>query len=309
MRFTYTNQYRYRNAFNNKIRINYDQFLKKVISAAKDYKQYIDKLDDYEAFKDIKFPEKLSQIFGKGLTDIIIIGVYEGKRRSRKRNKKNLSDNIIISDEEYQILQEKGPQILIAAAKLPDPDKLWEIDWDTETREALEAFKGEAFKVANIHCEDLVNFLKDEASKALKDGIPFQEWKKGLELKGFEADNPYYLRTNFNTAMNNSYLAGNWFQAQEDKDIFPYLRYVAVMDDRVREEHAELHGTIKDIDDPFWDIHYPPNGWNCRCDVEQLMKSEAEEDPKFGKEPPDVEIDENFRKNTGKDQTIWGDWI
>ncbi len=129
------------------------------------------------------------------------------------------------------------------------------------------------------------------------------------KFKGFEAANPYHLRTNFNTAINNSYLSANWIQAEKDVDIFPFLRYVAVMDDKVRDEHAALHGYLYHVGDPFWDENYPPNGWNCRCDVEQIMRSEAKDDPMFGKEAPGVEVDENFQKNSGKDKTIWGDWL
>lgn len=29
-------------------------------------------------------------------------------------------------------------------------------------------------------------------------------------------------------------------------------------------------------DDPFWATHYPPNGWNCRCRVRPLTKSQVE---------------------------------
>ena len=44
-------------------------------------------------------------------------------------------------------------------------------------------------------------------------------------------------------------------------------------DDRVRQEHAALERTILPVDHPFWDKHYPPNGWNCRCNVVQVRKS------------------------------------
>lgn len=49
-----------------------------------------------------------------------------------------------------------------------------------------------------------------------------------------------------------------------------FLRYVTKRDDRVRDSHALLDWVVKKVDDPFWAIYYPPNGWNCRCKVEKL---------------------------------------
>ena len=185
----------------------------------------------------------------------------------------------------------------------------FEIDWNLEDIAALAAFRSEAFIVAGITADDALNTLKSEAEKAFKEGITFSEWKKEIKLKGFDPENPYYLRTNFNTAVNNAYLAGEYNQAMQNIDILPYFRYVAVMDDRVRDEHAELHGTVLPKNDPFWDTYYPPNGWNCRCGVEELTENEARNDPHFGKKPPAIKLDEIWKKNTGKDKSIWGKWL
>jgi SPP1 gp7 family putative phage head morphogenesis protein len=38
-------------------------------------------------------------------------------------------------------------------------------------------------------------------------------------------------------------------------------------DDRVREAHEKLNGMIYKADNKVWDTIYPPNGWNCRCEV------------------------------------------
>jgi uncharacterized protein with gpF-like domain len=48
------------------------------------------------------------------------------------------------------------------------------------------------------------------------------------------------------------------------------LHYVAVMDERTRPLHAAWHNTVLHCDDPWWDTHLPPNGWNCRCTVQAL---------------------------------------
>jgi hypothetical protein len=48
------------------------------------------------------------------------------------------------------------------------------------------------------------------------------------------------------------------------------LRYIAVMDERTRPLHRAWHNTVLPIDHPWWETHFPPNGWNCRCSVQAL---------------------------------------
>lgn len=299
--YKFINIKRQRIAAVNKVRVASRKQMKAVTTAARGYKKEISKLKSFAEAKKLKKPTELKKVLGKNLADLIILSFYYGDKRSRKP-KKSEKQNLIT----YQQFLDK-PFIYFNA--LPDPDELWKIDWNMPQEEALAAFRAEAFKVAGVLTDELHAMIKLEAEKAFSEGISFGEWKKQIKLQGFEADNPFHLRTNFNTAINNSYLAANWIDAEDTKDLFPYLRYVGIMDDRIRDEHAALHGTIAKLDDSFWNINYPPNGWNCRCDVEQLTNAEAEADPKFGKKPPKVKIDENFAKNSGKDKTIWGDWL
>jgi hypothetical protein len=49
--------------------------------------------------------------------------------------------------------------------------------------------------------------------------------------------------------------------------------YTAVHDDRTRPLHREWDGTTLPIDDPWWNTHYPPCGWNCRCHVIALSQA------------------------------------
>lgn len=56
-----------------------------------------------------------------------------------------------------------------------------------------------------------------------------------------------------------------------------YLQYRTQKDGSVRPEHAALDGVTLPPSDPFWQDFYPPNGWNCRCDVVQVRKSKYQQ--------------------------------
>lgn len=82
------------------------------------------------------------------------------------------------------------------------------------------------------------------------------------------------IRTIFDANMRVSYAAGHWGHFERLKSSRPYLRYVAVQDGLTRPEHQKLHNLVLRIDDPFWDVFAPPNGWNCRCS----LQSQSERD-------------------------------
>lgn len=65
------------------------------------------------------------------------------------------------------------------------------------------------------------------------------------------------------------YAAGHAEAIQRTKEDFPYLRYSASLDARVRHDHAILDGIILPVDDPFWKSYMPPWDFNCRCSVIQ----------------------------------------
>lgn len=52
-----------------------------------------------------------------------------------------------------------------------------------------------------------------------------------------------------------------------------FLRYVTQRDGRVRREHLILDWVVKRVDNSFWAIYSPPNGWGCRCYTEKLESS------------------------------------
>ena len=148
-----------------------------------------------------------------------------------------------------------------------------------------------SFTVAKAMEVDLLQEIRGQVDRAIAGGISFQDFEDDLEpflvRRGWWGRQPlvdpltgetrivqlgsrHRLRTIFDTNLRASYGAGRWDRIQRVKEALPYLRYVAVLDDRTRDDHAAWHGTVLPVDHPFWRSHYPPNGWGCRCIVQQL---------------------------------------
>lgn len=90
--------------------------------------------------------------------------------------------------------------------------------------------------------------------------------------------NRNYLRTEYNFVSASSEMAGRWEDFERDGDEY-WLQYRTTGDDRVRPEHAALNGVTLPPSDPFWNVYYPPNGWNCRCTVVQVSRQGRTQTP------------------------------
>lgn len=84
--------------------------------------------------------------------------------------------------------------------------------------------------------------------------------------------NSNYLRAEYNFVQTSAQMAAKWEEFMEDGDRYN-LQYRTANDGKVRPEHAAMHGITLPMSDPFWEEFYPPNGWNCRCNVVQVRKS------------------------------------
>lgn len=116
--------------------------------------------------------------------------------------------------------------------------------------------------------------------------------------------NANYLHAEYNFVQASATMAAKWEQFQQDGDQY-YLQYRTAKDDKVRPEHAALDGVTLPPSDSFWDTYYPPNGWNCRCNVVQVRKqkypiTEHSEAMSRGEEAMTGQKYNIFRFNSGK---------
>lgn len=149
-----------------------------------------------------------------------------------------------------------------------------------------------AFTVAKIARLDLLRAMQASIGDVIRDGGTFEEWKSGImpelqkagwwgavsnrELTGTDETvivNERRLRTIYNTNVRMSMASGHWTRIQRQKDVYPYLRYLPSSSERKRPLHMSWYGILLPVDHPFWQTHFPPNGWGCKCHFEQVSES------------------------------------
>lgn len=177
--------------------------------------------------------------------------------------------------------------------------------------------------VRNINARAKVNVTKDEAwhdkkvSSAITQGILQGESVDriaGRMLGIGDMDFRAALRTARTTmtaAQNEGRLDS--FERASDMGIEMQKTWIATLDDRVRESHAELDGETVPIDEPFSNgLMYPadPNGdpaevYNCRCTMIAQLKGFERDVTDSGLRPAQIgSYDEWKREHTGKDNSL-----
>ena len=155
-----------------------------------------------------------------------------------------------------------------------------------------------AFTVAKMMDADLLKTVQVKLQQALENGESFGTFSKALipqlqaagwwgkkdivdPLTGLitkaQLGSASRLETIFRSNIQSAYSVGQWDNIQQAKRTAPYLMYDAVDDGRTRPEHAARDGEVHEVDSVFWQSHFPPNGWNCRCGVIQLDKDDMED--------------------------------
>lgn len=127
-----------------------------------------------------------------------------------------------------------------------------------------------------------------------------------------ETYNANYLRAEYNFVQASAEMAAKWEGFMEDGDHY-YLQYRTQHDDKVRPEHASLDRVTLPPSDSFWESYYPPNGWNCRCTVVQVLKRKYEPTPhdeamSLGEDALQTDKKGIFRFNSGKEQKTVPDY-
>lgn len=181
--------------------------------------------------------------------------------------------------------QQFQEQIEFLRGKLNLPSETW--------RDIQRAAHDRAFVVAGAMKADLLADLRKAVEEAVK-GSSIGEFRKqfsqivakhgwtGWTGEGSKAGEAWRTRVIYQTNMMTSYAAGRRAQLL-DPDLLqrrPFWRYVH--NDSVthpRPHHKRWGDTRLTLrhDHPFWETHFPPNGWGCKCRVVAVAAPDGED--------------------------------
>lgn len=182
--------------------------------------------------------------------------------------------------------------------KLNIPSRRWD--------EMLGDIHARAFTVAGATKAELLDDLRKSVDDAIANGISITDFRKQFDEAvakhgwSYKGSRGWRTRVIYDNNLASAFAAGKWQQIQETRDSRPYLQYVTAGDSRVRPEHAAWDGKVLPVDDPWWDTHYPPNGWNCRCTVRTLSQGQMEREGLTASEAPPLDPTERISTATGE---------
>lgn len=115
---------------------------------------------------------------------------------------------------------------------------------------------------------------------------------------------PARLKLIYDVNTRQAYAAGLWRRIERNKATSPYIRYITKRDERVRASHRGWDNLTLPVDHPFWNTHYPPNSWRCRCRAMSMSQADYEkglapDGRHLSKDEPDIQWTEWVNKKTG----------
>ncbi len=179
-------------------------------------------------------------------------------------------------------------------------------------RDLWQAQHARAFTVAGALRDDLLVDLQQAVQAAIDQGETLDDFRARFEDivrrrgwtgwtgEGTAKGRAWRTQVIYTTNLRVAYQAGRW----ETLKAFPYLRYQHNPVRHPREDHVAWDGLVLRTDDPWWNTHYPPNGWGCRCSVtgagEGRLRAPGKTGPDATPKPGDGDPPPEWAYHVGK---------
>lgn len=180
--------------------------------------------------------------------------------------------------------------------------------WDQLLGEA----HAKAFTVAGATKASMLQDFHTAISRMIEEGLTITDFRKDFDQIvhdngwSYHGSRGWRSRVIYDTNLRTAHAAGQWSKIMDSaKDEQAYgatlhLQYLTVGDERVRPQHREWNKTILPADHPYWNTHYPPNGWGCRCTVRTLTERDLQRQGLKPTQAPALNPTERINTGTGE---------
>ena len=169
------------------------------------------------------------------------------------------------------------------------------------------------FMVAGATKAELLTDFQSAIDSAIAEGTTLETFRKefdnivakhGWSYKGSRG---WRSEVIYSTNIRSAYQAGR-FQQMTDPDVLAYRpNWLYQHGDSIRPRplHQSWSGTVLPASDPWWESHFTPNGWGCKCRVVAMSDRDLKRKGlTVAKAAPDDGSYEWVNKKTGEVQEI-----
>lgn len=167
------------------------------------------------------------------------------------------------------------------------------------------------FVVAGAMKDGLLTDLRNAIDKAISEGTTLNDFRKSFDETvqrngwSYKGSRGWRTATILDTNLRTAYAEGHYRQSMAVVKDRPYWRYIGGLSITPRPLHLSWNGLVLHADDPWWDAHYPPKEWGCKCKVVSHSMAELERDGnKIAVKAPDDGTYEWTNPDTGEVKTI-----
>ena len=129
---------------------------------------------------------------------------------------------------------------------------------------------------------------------------PFSKFQRDVQPY-LSHRNKAWLRTEYDTAVRRAHQAADWQRFEAEKDVMPNLEWVQSTSPNPGADHMVYWGTVRPVDDGFWDEHRPGDRWNCKCELRQTDRDATV--PPMGSRKDNPQ--DGLENNPGKDGSLF----
>jgi len=178
-------------------------------------------------------------------------------------------------------------QIDFLQQKRGKPTRVW--------TDAMRGVHDRSFVIAGATDLAMLSDFQTALADAMKNGTTLETFREEFDQIAakygwaYKGERGWRTRVIYETNMRTSTMAGRLKQMRDPdvlklRPIWQYRHGETRSPRSPREKHKAWHGLCLRHDDPFWNTHFPPNGWLCSCGVRTLSMRDLK---KLGKDAPD----------------------